>query len=87
MPPPAVLTERGGITSHAAVIGRGMGLPCVVGVSDITIQARKKRLVVAPEGRVLKAGDVITIDGTSGEILAGERAAAGGGTRRAFQEP
>ena len=66
-----VLTERGGITSHAAVIGRGMGLPCVVGVTDITIQARKKRLVVAG-GRVLKAGDVITIDGTSGEILAGE---------------
>ena len=68
-----VLTERGGMTSHAAVIGRGIGLPCVVGASDIHINLRKKRLTVA-DGRTLREGDVITIDGTSGEVLAGEAA-------------
>ncbi|WP_375690457.1 putative PEP-binding protein [Pseudooceanicola sp. LIPI14-2-Ac024] len=67
----AVLTERGGITSHAAVIGRGLGLPCVVGASDIKFSVRKQRLV-APDGRVFKAGDMITVDGTSGQILAGD---------------
>jgi pyruvate,orthophosphate dikinase len=66
----AVLTERGGMTSHAAVIGRGMGLPCVVGASDIRFQTRKKQLLF-PDGRVLKAGDILTIDGSSGEVLAG----------------
>ena len=66
-----VLTERGGMTSHAAVIGRGMGLPCVVGVSDIRLNTRKKKLT-APDGRTFREGDVITIDGTTGEVLAGE---------------
>ncbi|MEL7256929.1 MAG: putative PEP-binding protein [Pseudomonadota bacterium] len=66
-----VLTERGGITSHAAVIGRGIGKPCVVGASDIKFQTKRKRLVF-PDGRTLKAGDVITIDGGSGEVLAGQ---------------
>ena len=66
-----VLTERGGMTSHAAVIGRGLGLPCVVGASDIEFQQRRKRLI-APDGRVFKDGDVITIDGTTGAVLAGE---------------
>ena len=67
----AVLTERGGITSHAAVIGRGLGLPCVVGASDITLNPRKKRITFS-DGRVLKAGDILTLDGTSGQVLAGE---------------
>ena len=66
----AVLTERGGITSHAAVIGRGIGLPCVVGASDLKFQIRKEQLV-ARDGRVFSAGDMITIDGSSGEVLAG----------------
>lgn len=66
----AVLTERGGMTSHAAVIGRGLGLPCVVGATELRFHLRKKTLT-APDGRVLRAGDVITVDGTSGEILAG----------------
>ncbi len=65
-----VLTERGGITSHAAVIGRGMGLPCVVGVSGIRLQARRKRILL-PDGRVLNEGDMITLDGTAGAVLAG----------------
>ena len=67
----AALTERGGITSHAAVIGRGLGLPCVVGASQMRFQTRKRRLV-SPDGRVFREGDVITVDGTNGQILAGE---------------
>lgn len=67
----AVLTERGGMTSHAAVVGRGMGLPCVVGAHTLTFNLRKRKLV-APDGREFKQGDVITIDGSSGDVLAGE---------------
>ena len=66
----AVLTERGGITSHAAVIARGLGLPCIVGASDINLNMRDKSLT-AKDGRVLREGDVITIDGSNGEALAG----------------
>ncbi|MDG2340557.1 MAG: PEP-utilizing enzyme, partial [Paracoccaceae bacterium] len=66
----AVLTERGGMTSHAAVIGRGLGLPCVVGVSDLRFQIRKKKLTTN-DGREFVEGDVITVDGTNGEVLAG----------------
>ncbi|MFD3191332.1 putative PEP-binding protein [Sedimentitalea sp. HM32M-2] len=66
-----VLTERGGITSHAAVIGRGLGLPCIVGASSLKFHTDKKQ-IKAPDGRVFKAGDVITIDGSSGQVLAGE---------------
>ncbi|WP_240453775.1 putative PEP-binding protein [Chachezhania antarctica] len=69
----AVLTEKGGVTSHAAVIGRGFGVPCVVGASSLHFQMSKQRLV-APGGQVLKAGDLITIDGTTGEVLVGEPA-------------
>ena len=66
----AVLTERGGITSHAAVIGRGMGLPCVVGASNLRFNLRK-RTITAADGRVFGVGDEITLDGTSGQVLAG----------------
>ena len=66
----AVLTMRGGITSHAAVIGRGLGVPCVVGASDLTID-RKRQEIVAPGGRRFAAGDTITVDGTTGTVLAG----------------
>ncbi len=65
-----VLTERGGMTSHAAVIARGLGLPCVVGTSGITLSHRKKTLMT-PQGRSFKEGDVITVDGATGEVLAG----------------
>lgn len=67
----AILTERGGITSHAAVIGRGIGLPCVVGASDIRFQPRKKQLTF-PDGRVVKQGEKLTLDGSNGDVLAGE---------------
>ncbi|MEL6595230.1 MAG: putative PEP-binding protein [Pseudomonadota bacterium] len=67
----AVLTERGGMTSHAAVIGRGLGVPCVVGASEIQLDARQKTLLT-PDGRTFREGDTITIDGSAGEALAGE---------------
>ncbi len=66
----AVLTEKGGMTSHAAVIGRGLGLPCIVGASQMRFQTKKK-LLAAPDGRVFKTGDTLTIDGSSGQVLAG----------------
>ena len=65
-----VLTERGGMTSHAAVIGRGMGIPCVVGAARMGFHIRKKKLV-AEDGREFREGDLITIDGASGEVLEG----------------
>ncbi len=66
----AVLTERGGITSHAAVIGRGIGLPCVVGASSLVFNLRNKT-ITAQDGRVFSAGDDVTVDGSTGQILAG----------------
>ncbi|MCB2115580.1 MAG: pyruvate, phosphate dikinase, partial [Rhodobacteraceae bacterium] len=66
----AVLTERGGITSHAAVIARGLGLPCIVGASDLTLNPRDKTIRTR-DGRLFREGDTITIDGTNGEVLSG----------------
>ncbi|MEP1768541.1 MAG: putative PEP-binding protein [Sulfitobacter sp.] len=66
----AVLTERGGITSHAAVIGRGIGLPCVVGASSLEFNLRDKT-IKSTDGRIFRAGDEMTVDGTTGQILAG----------------
>jgi pyruvate,orthophosphate dikinase len=67
----AALTERGGMTSHAAVIARGLGLPCVVGASSLRFQTSKRQLIGA-DGRVFTEGDVITVDGSNGDVLAGE---------------
>ncbi|HEY9038509.1 MAG TPA: putative PEP-binding protein [Roseovarius sp.] len=80
----AVLTERGGMTSHAAVIGRGIGLPCVVGASSLRFQAAARRLT-APDGRVLHEGDEITIDGTNGEVLFGRAPLLDAGHDDSFQ--
>ena len=66
----AVLTMRGGMTSHAAVIGRGLGIPCVVGASDLRID-RKRKQIITPDGRKFGEGEIITVDGTKGEVLAG----------------
>ena len=79
-----VVTERGGITSHAAVIGRGIGLPCVVGVKDIRFQIKSKSLI-CNNGRQLKEGDEITIDGTSGDILFGSHKMVEAALDDAFQ--
>src|SRR5471030_968133 len=64
-----ILTARGGMTSHAAVVARGMGRPCVSGAGDIRIDYKEGTLTV--KGRTLKAGDIMTIDGSTGEIMAG----------------
>jgi len=66
-----VLTEKGGMTSHAAVIARGLGVPCVVGVSDMRLNRRDGVLITA-DGRKLHEGDLITLDGSSGQALLGE---------------
>ena len=65
-----VLTERGGVTSHAAVIARGLGVPCVVSASGLRLDAKERKLGAA-DGRVFAEGDVITVDGTTGEVLVG----------------
>ncbi len=64
-----VLTTRGGMTSHAAVIARGMGKPCVTGASALRIDANAGTLTA--QNLVLKAGEVITIDGSTGQVLKG----------------
>ncbi|MBU2992790.1 PEP-utilizing enzyme [Octadecabacter sp. 1_MG-2023] len=69
----AVVTLRGGVTSHAAVIGRGIGLPCIVGAADLDVDERK-RCIKVPDGRSFSAGDMVTVDGTTGQLLAGETA-------------
>ncbi len=69
----AVLTERGGMTSHAAVIARGLGLPCVVGASGMSLNFKEKTLTTS-DGRVFHEGDTITVDGTNGLAMAGETA-------------
>jgi pyruvate,orthophosphate dikinase len=64
-----IVTARGGMTSHAAVVARGMGRPCVSGAGDIQIDEETGKFVC--KGRTVKAGDIITIDGSRGEVLAG----------------
>jgi pyruvate,orthophosphate dikinase len=64
-----ILTARGGMTSHAAVVARGMGRPCVSGAGSLAIDNAAKLLRVS--GRELKEGDIITIDGATGEVMAG----------------
>lgn len=81
----AVVTERGGVTSHAAVIGRGIGLPCVVGVSDMRFRTAKRQLISA-DGRTIQEGDVITVDGTRGEVLFGAPATREAALDDAFRD-
>ena len=64
-----ILTARGGMTSHAAVVARGMGRPCVSGSSEVIIDYENKKFI--SNGTIVKEGDVITIDGTSGEVILG----------------
>ena len=65
-----ILTTRGGMTSHAAVVARGMGTPCVAGAGELRIDYKAK--TVTAGGVVLKEGDVITVDGSTGAILNGD---------------
>ncbi len=66
-----VVTSRGGMTSHAAVVARGMGKPCVSGCEDIVIDIEKKRLFYNKDV-FLREGDVITVDGSNGRVYEGE---------------
>ena len=65
-----ILTARGGMTSHAAVVARGMGRPCVSGASQVAIAREGRTLTIG--SRELKEGDTITIDGANGQVMAGE---------------
>jgi pyruvate,orthophosphate dikinase len=67
-----IVTARGGMTSHAAVVARGMGRPCVSGAGELQIDLKAGEL--RARGRTFRAGDTITIDGAKGEILAGAAA-------------
>ncbi len=66
-----ILTSHGGKTSHAAVIARGMGAPCVCGAEALKIDAAKKEVVVSGTDVVLHEGDVISIDGSTGAVVLG----------------
>lgn len=65
-----ILTARGGMTSHAAVVARGMGRPCVSGAGTLSINAKEGVMRVGT--REVKEGDIITIDGATGEVMVGE---------------
>ena len=65
-----ILTSRGGKTSHAAVVARGMGKTCVCGAEDLDVDVAAGRIKV--DGRTIEAGEVISIDGTTGEVFLGE---------------
>ena len=65
-----ILTSRGGMTSHAAVVTRGMGKCCVAGAGDCTVDEARKELRV--KGKVFKQGDFISLDGTTGRVIAGQ---------------
>ncbi len=65
-----ILTTRGGMTSHAAVVARGMGKPCVSGAGSIRVDYAAKSMSVA--GKTLKQGEVVTIDGSAGQVLLGQ---------------
>ncbi|MFF4396713.1 pyruvate, phosphate dikinase [Streptomyces sp. NPDC001480] len=66
-----ILTSRGGKTSHAAVVARGMGKTCVCGAEDLEVDTKRRRMTV-PGGHVVEEGDVISIDGSSGKVYLGE---------------
>nr|WP_162467141.1 pyruvate, phosphate dikinase [Streptomyces cavernae] len=65
-----ILTSRGGKTSHAAVVARGMGKTCVCGAEELEVDTKRRRLTV--NGTVVEEGDVISIDGSSGKVYLGE---------------
>ncbi len=69
-----ILTARGGMTSHAAVVARGMGRPCVSGAGSLAISAKDKvmRVPTSNGSREVREGDRLTIDGATGEVMAGE---------------
>ncbi len=67
-----VLTQHGGMTSHAAVVARGSNLPGVVGCESIRVDLEREQFTVQETGRIIKKGDIISIDGATGEVFWGE---------------
>ena len=65
-----ILTTRGGMTSHAAVVARGMGIPCVSGAGDLRVDYENKHIMAL--GETLAEGEILTIDGSTGEVIRGE---------------
>jgi pyruvate,orthophosphate dikinase len=65
-----IITSRGGMTSHAAVVARGMGRACVSGVGELHMDYAKQQMTV--KGVTVKSGDIVTIDGSTGEVMLGE---------------
>lgn len=65
-----ILTARGGMTSHAAVVARGMNLPCISGCADITVDEKNKTVVI--DGKVYHEGDFLSLDGNTGKFYAGQ---------------
>ncbi|MDN5381191.1 pyruvate, phosphate dikinase [Streptomyces sp. LB8] len=66
-----ILTSRGGKTSHAAVVARGMGKTCVCGAEELKVDTKRRRMTI-PDGRVVEEGDLISIDGSTGKVYLGE---------------
>ncbi|AXK34539.1 pyruvate, phosphate dikinase [Streptomyces armeniacus] len=66
-----ILTSRGGKTSHAAVVARGMGKTCVCGAEELEVDTKRRRMT-APGGTVVEEGDTVSIDGSSGKVYLGE---------------
>ncbi|PWT98032.1 MAG: pyruvate, phosphate dikinase [Candidatus Melainabacteria bacterium] len=83
VPAQGVLTSRGGMTSHAAVVARGMGKPCVAGCEALNINLAKEEISVGSEK--LKKGDLISIDGSTGEVFKGELATQQSGLTKEFK--
>lgn len=67
----AILTSRGGKTSHAAVVARGMGKTCVCGAEELEVDTKRRRMTTQ-DGRVIEEGDTVSIDGSSGKVYLGE---------------
>lgn len=64
-----ILTSRGGVTSHAAVVARGWGKPCICGCEELEIDAERKTMTVKSTGEVFKEGDLMSLNGSTGEVI------------------
>jgi pyruvate,orthophosphate dikinase len=80
-----ILTQLGGMTSHAAVVARGMGTTCVAGCSDIKVDVENEIMTYANGQKTLKRGNIITLDGTAGEVILGKVVLAEAGSDEDFQ--
>lgn len=81
-----LLTTHGGMTSHAALVARGMGRTCVTGCAELIIEESKSRLVVRNGTRVILEGDLLTLDGTTGEVIEGRAKRSEAVAPRVFEE-